>query len=244
MDHPARPSRPALSLALAVLCAGATACEWVLDGIPQVPQAVLDGGVPGVPPRADGGEILPPGAGTPPGDAAGPLPVFDASLDGGPSVVDAGPPPQPCVPGKSVYRDIDGDGYGTGVPLALTCPSAFPYSEQPGDCNDDSGDVFPGQTRFFGTAYRAPDGSRSYDYDCSGSEDGNGRQTVLGTCGALGALLCDGKGYVATSDRFPAFGINTTCGSTTLQECRAELLGTAQCRALPVAGPAEPFLCH
>jgi hypothetical protein len=236
--------------ALLALACGAAGCEWVLDGIPHAQQAAVDGGgTPGVlPGQADGGQGFP-DAGTLPIDGNGPLPGFDGPVDAGAlpgfdGSVDAAPPPPPCMAGMSVYRDIDGDGFGTGVPITLACPPAFAYSAETGDCNDDDADVFPGQTRFFGTAYKAPDGSRSFDYDCSGAEDGNGKQAVLGACGALGALLCSGKGYVATSDRFPAFGINTTCGSTTLQECRAELIGTASCRAFPVAGPAEPYLCR
>lgn len=246
MDHPAhhagpRARWPLFHLALSALCLDVTACEWVLDGIPSLRgNGALDAG-----PQWEAGPLVPFDGGDLPALPEGPPTDAEPALgpDGASAPTDAGPPPLPCVPGASVYRDSDGDGYGSGVPLRLSCPPGFRYSAETGDCNDGNPDVHPGQTRFFGTPYEADDGSSSFDYDCSGAEDGNGRQAVLGTCGLLGAAFCQGEGYAPSNARFGAFGINTACGSTLVQECRAELFGTASCRA--TAGTrADPYVCR
>lgn len=61
------------------------------------------------------------------------------------------------------------------------------------DCNDDNGDVFPGQEMFFTVKRpdKAPDAIDAFDYDCSGvneEEWPQGDCTTLGAC-ATGSML-------------------------------------------------------
>ncbi len=67
------------------------------------------------------------------------------------------------VSGRStLYRDADGDGYGTGSGLLLSCEAPAGYGRIAGDCNDGDATVFPGAVEVW------YDG---VDQDCAGDDD-------------------------------------------------------------------------
>ena len=92
-----------------------------------------------------------------------------------------------CISG-TWYADGDGDLYGRSSANIVGCkPASAPagggaWVALGGDCNDDDADVHPGQTSFFGTPYMASNGELSFDYDCSGAEDGDPSQSVDPLC--------------------------------------------------------------
>jgi hypothetical protein len=141
------------------------------------------------------------------------------------------------------YEDEDQDGYGRSSAMVRACPApSGNWAPSPGDCNDDHPRVHPGQSNFFGDPYQAPDGSESFDYDCSGEEEGNGTQEAFsGSCGLIDNLVCvGGSGYVATARPGAR---NALCGSGDKATCVGGLLGTLVCQ--PKTEPvAEPYWCR
>lgn len=74
----------------------------------------------------------------------------------------------------------------------------------------------PGQTRYFGTPYTPMVGGESYDYDCSGSEEGNPSQYgAAPVCGSTFLNCPGGKGFAGLNR--PG---NPLCGSNKLVSCR------------------------
>lgn len=165
-----------------------------------------------------------------PADAA--LDAGATSMEGGAAdsaIVDAGPAPD-CgsSPGTLWYPDGDDDGYGRSAEAVQSCakPASDKWVWVPlgDDCKDNDLRVRPGQTAYFGTPYRDADGNDSYDYDCSGSEDGSPRQLALpnGCDGILDILNCSGTGYMREARTGP--GVNPVCGSTKVGTCTPMLL--------------------
>jgi hypothetical protein len=242
------PLRLSLGACLVVNALPSAGCEWVLGGVPRElspVEASVDGAaavvgpVRDAGPRTDGGPALRPddAALSPEPDAGEGAPVEDAG-----EPVDAAPE-EPCDPdaGATYYADSDGDGYGRDGDSLLGCaPPGGGWVRQAGDCNDEHPDVYPGQKAYFDAPYPI-DGVDSFDYDCSGSETGNGKQPVFLGCGLLDLLVCVGQGYAPTGRN----GLlqNSTCGSEVYANCRAALLVTAACVSESMVR-TDRFLCH
>lgn len=95
-----------------------------------------------------------------------------------------------------------------------------------GDCNDDDDRVSPEPTPndYQPSAYTAPSGSESFDYDCSGTEESDPTQLGAAPDCSLLTLNCAGRrGYLPTGRS--GAGINPLCGSTTVRLCVAAALG-------------------
>jgi hypothetical protein len=142
------------------------------------------------------------------------------------------PPGDPCV-AKTWYRDRDGDGFG-GTETKQSCDQPSGYVAQGGDCHDDNENVFPGQTKYFGTPYTTANGSRqSYDVDCDGVEEQSPPpRTRGGNCVLNGAgNACNGSGYIPLTTRPAAPGIDPLCGPVKLRQCTLNIGGPPGCTA-------------
>jgi hypothetical protein len=126
-----------------------------------------------------------------------------------------------CTP-RTWYPDADSDGYGrnSGSVVACDAPGEH-FAEEGGDCNDDVETVFPGQTLYFAAPFTTSGGSPSFDYNCSGAEEGDPSQAgTAPNCGILSVLACTGQGFVPSNRTGP--GVSPICGSPTLRRCEAE----------------------
>jgi hypothetical protein len=226
-------------------------CELILD-VPPKRDVTLPDGSRGEAPRDAAAEAAPV------------LPQRDASIDAGPLPHDAaGPrdagasspadgsrdaaPDAPCV-GDPVlwYVDDDRDGYGRsslGSDVRSSCSRpGEKWAILAGDCNDEDARVHPGQVTYFGTPSHRSDAAVSFDYDCSGAEEGDPNLLVAPkNCGLLSLALCGGFGYTAT-DRVAA-GANTYCGSSVWSTCEATGLGLLLCEATTVTRD-PPYGCR
>lgn len=124
------------------------------------------------------------------------------------------------------YPDGDGDGYGRSSGKVVSCmkPNSGKWVNLGGDCNDDNDAVLPDprRARFSGVSFITPEGSESFDYDCSGTEVSDPSQLgAAPTCGGLTLLDCAGKapGFQPTSHAGP--GLNPLCGSDRIVRCVA-----------------------
>jgi hypothetical protein len=152
-----------------------------------------------------------------------------------------------------LFRDRDGDGFGSNASedVIAGCPPMAGFAREGGDCHDapstmrdPSGDVFPGQTRFFTVGYPGPNGV-SFDYDCSGSEEADpGPEFVSAPtdCEARGVLSCSQviEGYLALGDARSGPGVSSLCGTRERATCSN--VGT-DCASLRIDAGA-PFPCH
>jgi hypothetical protein len=214
-----------------------------------------EGGSGGDPDTTQGGSAGSPidgaGAGGSGTDGSGGSGGSGVAAAGGASVAidDAGsiqpepPDAGPCVP-VPLYRDLDGDGHGSGPEVANGCPGEG-LSAIDDDCHDalpsslDRADlVYPGQTRYFDVGYRdeSKPGNISFDYDCVNGEEAdpeNRPDERARACNLLPSddLTCVGTGY-EPGDR-GGFGINSLCGSRFIitcvpdeNECRADSTST------------------
>jgi len=104
-------------------------------------------------------------------------------------------------------EDADSDGYAVGVNRLMTSDTNPPvgapeYRRQNTltgteiDCNDESGDVYPGQTQYFDYA----DSRGSFDYDCNGGVEYQYPYTCqpLTACDATGLQIFDSSGTDVT----------------------------------------------
>jgi hypothetical protein len=152
--------------------------------------------------------------------------------------------PTPCE-AKTWYRDRDGDGVGgSETQVACLAPSKE-YVAKGGDCEDENGDVFPGQTAYFTTPYASSQGRASYDYDCDGKEEQHPPpRTRGGTCMPSGVTMgCVGSGFIPLSARAGGTGVDLLCGPVKRRECNAVgTPGNFQCVATDTA--AEPTQCQ
>lgn len=152
--------------------------------------------------------------------------AIDGAMDDD-AMADAGPAPDCGTSAGSLwYPDGDEDGYGRSAEAVQSCskPASGTWASRGGDCKDNDRNVHPEQTIYFGTPYRAANGSDSYDYDCSGSEEGNPSRLALpaGCDGILDVLNCRGMGYLREART--GAGVNPVCGSTRVGTCTAMLL--------------------
>jgi hypothetical protein len=107
-------------------------------------------------------------------------------------------------------------------------PPAGHYTKVGGDCDDEKDDVHPQVTaqekKYFEGPYTTQSGTDSFDYDCSGAEEGDPGETKGATmCPGLLSGKCTGNGYlpIATGNRVKPNGY---CGSTTFRTCVSMLL--------------------
>ncbi len=203
------------------------------------PTAADSGATVSVPGASDDAATAPPNSDAGPADAG-------SDEDAGTSTAnDAGAEP-PCTSPMPWYPDQDEDGYGRQATPTLSCskPGAK-WAGQPGDCNDGNAAVHPGQTAYFGMSYHTSDGADSYDYDCSGKEEGSDGQKAVAqdACAMLLNLAgcADGSGYLPTTRS--GADVNAWCGSTTEQDCTAGLLGALVCVADPKT-VSDPYGCR
>ena len=76
-----------------------------------------------------------------------------------------------------------------------------------GDCHDGNPEVRPGATGWHDTHYTTPSGTRSFDYDCSGTAEPRWTRQGMGCMSvAAGCVLDDGW-----CESFPP-GPNPACG--------------------------------
>ena len=77
-----------------------------------------------------------------------------------------GPPDASCDAPVTYYRDADGDGYGSGVPLAA-CEQPVGWVTDNTDCDDTDDRAHPGQTAFFKTPRVNAPLNLQFDFDCN-----------------------------------------------------------------------------
>jgi hypothetical protein len=137
--------------------------------------------------------------------------------------------------------DEDRDGWGDAARTWESCETPPDGASQAGDCADLDARAHPQQDAYFGDPYQRDDGAESFDFDCSGSEEGQtGVALAPASCGLLSLALCDGAGYAITA-RMGA-NVNRACGSRVQQTCQAAL-GILVCEAVTTA-VAEPYGCR
>ncbi|MFM2420667.1 MAG: hypothetical protein RL385_5390 [Pseudomonadota bacterium] len=268
--------------ALACVILTASACEWVLGGIPDRPDVADDASATedfaqaddatapeanaeqedasaedeqAAPVAAKGAEVAAPrataiasaeDAGVAPGthagaDAGALADAAQESTDDAEVARDAGAVATSCTDASVWFPDLDGDGYGVEQGALHVCPRPpGSFAVRPGDCHDGDQNVNPGHQRFESAPYTTARGTQSFDYDCSGGEDGTGEQAAHFGCGLLGALACGGDGYASTERT--GFSVNSYCGSVVLMECKAELLATLICSS--TSRTVAPYLCR
>ena len=125
-----------------------------------------------------------------------------------------------CTSPTTWYPDSDRDSYGrsTGTVVACDQPSNGFWALEGGDCQDDDADVHPKQQNYFDGSYSTSGGTDSFDYDCSGHEDGDPSQIgAAPNCGSLLGIGCAGSGFRATNRT--GVGVNPLCGSRTKITC-------------------------
>lgn len=165
-----------------------------------------------------------------------------APLDAGSGDADFDAAPDCSAGPVTWYPDGDRDGYGRSGEATSACPKpAGDWSRQGGDCRDNNDAVHPNQKEYFGSAYSLGNGKDSFDYDCSGQEDGDpGQATKAKGCVGLLGLACAGTGYTERDDRSGA-GLNSLCGSNAIVVCGP---GVLACEATPAPTPSRPYSCR
>jgi hypothetical protein len=129
-----------------------------------------------------------------------------------------------CTSPTTFYPDADKDTFGrsTGTVIGCAPPAIGNWSTVGGDCDDDDENVHPKQTTYFDNPHSTSGGIHSFDYDCSGAEEGDPSQVgAAPVCSTL-SLGCTGTGYVKTSRTGP--GVNALCGSTVQSTCKVNVL--------------------
>ena len=123
----------------------------------------------------------------------------------------------------ATYADDDGDGFGTGMPLAQCAVAGF-RSLTPGDCDDANGSSRPG----------APELCDGLDNDCDGTVD-----EAIGTVAVTTYLDADGDGF---GDPATALSETPLASSCTPDPTRTTLAGDCD-DADRSRFPAAPELC-
>lgn len=174
---------------------------------------------------------------------------------GGSNITDAAVPPADggCVPGP-LYRDRDGDGYGSEAPGDVEFGCALQgYVTIGQDCHDVEPSFFdraelvhPGQTEYFAFSYVDANGPGgiSFDFDCSGAEEAdptNDPPNAQPNCpNLLGGLACTGSGFRDEGRSGP--GVIGQCGSEFIVDCATQAI--TQCVAQERLAPDRPFSCR
>lgn len=123
---------------------------------------------------------------------------------------------------RTWFPDGDKDGSGRSNAGFESCERPAPegWAEVGGDCNDDNGSVYPGQSGYFGAAYVTGGSTLSFDYNCHNGEEPDTSQFGAAPTCPGSALGCEGQGYVPTGRT--GAGVNPLCGSTTLRKCQVD----------------------
>ena len=145
------------------------------------------------------------------------------------------------------YADADDDQFGDDGNTAVACTApAGHWVLLGGDCNDGNGDVHPATSSapiaFHGGGYTNGLGQETFDYDCSGQEDGDPSQQEVGACSGLASCDQGVQGYVSRTDRAGAT-IDAYCGSTTTVTC-AKLLNLLLCGEMSRTDSQPPRRCR
>jgi hypothetical protein len=231
----ARRSRALLCMSLAL---ATSACELMLGGIPPDPLDEDAGSAMGADASASAPELVrDAGDSTPNDGSSGP----DGGIGHDPPATDAPDPSEHCGAATRWYADHDRDGYGAGESVSACDRPQGAWSAAAGDCDDDDPRVHPGQAAFFGQPYTRADGSTSFDYDCSGSEQGDPSLQVAPRCEELMVPRCGGSGYLATSRSGPA--LNPYCGSTLVETC-VPSVAVVLCTPGAKDTSAPPYTCR
>ena len=134
--------------------------------------------------------------------------------------------PEDCKDGKCVgactkkvfYIDKDKDGYGDAGKPTAACDAPPGYSTNKMDCNDENGEVRPGQSKFFD---KPIPGTAGFDYNCDGKQEqrytqkakckkqgkncvGSGWGLFVPACGATGVWLDCVKYYSHCGEKIGA----------------------------------------
>lgn len=250
---PAAKAKSLPRLLSAVVCLHIGACELVLGGIPD----------DNVPPEADqepadnepGGDLA---ADSPVRENPGDLSDFeppadlpdaadadadasdDDTLPQAPTDTPNAPEAPLCSNAPSWWIDTDGDGYGAGTPVHACSRPTPQHVPRNGDCADDHPDVHPEQKAFFSEPYLRADHSESYDYNCSGSEEGDASLQLKTNCSTIVTGKCGGAGY-AKQTQVRAGG-NPYCGSTSIETCKPTL-ALVLCKSEPSTTDL-PYRCR
>ena len=158
--------------------------------------------------------------------------------DGDPCTTDWCDAGEGCVnsPLPDWYRDADSDGYGD--PHDHRCQESRPegYVDNDDACCDSLVEVNPAQTSFFHVSYDCGGLTRSFDYNCDGTEER--RWTTMGSCTRATDGTCVGvNGWMGGSGGGPpacgasgswmgsctSGGTGSMCiasGTSRTQECR------------------------
>jgi hypothetical protein len=141
-----------------------------------------------------------------------------------------------CTNPVDWYIDADHDGYGAlnGRKISACTQPSPDYSKFGGDCEDGMPDVHPQltaqETHYFDSPYKTSSGQESFDWDCSGKEDGNPTAPVATKCSLLTLGACGGTGY----EPIQRSG-NALCGSNQYQTCSSSLALTCDLSKITIA---------
>jgi hypothetical protein len=152
---------------------------------------------------------------------------IDAAQNGGSFI--------PASGDLTLYRDADGDGYGTSATTTQACSAPGGYVTNASDCNDGSSSIRPGATEL----------CNGVDDNCNGFTDesyGLGGSCSVGTgaCARSGSVICNGAGGTtcnaspgSPSAEVCGNGIDDNCNGQTDEQCTfadgASCSSNAQC---------------
>ncbi len=134
-------------------------------------------------------------------------------------------------------RDADGDGFGDRGLTADSCAQPAGFVADCSDCFDAEGPlgatarlVNPAQLAFFAAPYVDGTGSTSFDYDCSGEEEDEFRESV--SCNAVLMFECNTtRGWQGSAPGCGESGSFATCRGIGPLLCSADVAPRVQrCR--------------
>ena len=161
----------------------------------------------------------------------------DGTTPPAPTATSPNPNPKPCT-ATTYYRDNDGDGFGGTVTQSACAPPGEGWVTKGGDCDDDNGEVFPGQQIYFDTAYSRSAGGHSFDYDCNAKEDQKPPVRKAASPCTLVGTACTGDGIVPNQPVRAGAGVDPLCGATEVQTCVLKAgLGTCDTKLTQLATP-------
>jgi hypothetical protein len=97
---------------------------------------------------------------------------------------DGGAPDANCSSPTPFFRDVDGDGFGSGV-ATPACERPEGYAAVAGDCDDTDARAHPGQMDYFKTPRVTAPENLKFDFDCN-----NGTQSQCTACGPCEQTGC------------------------------------------------------
>ena len=145
---------------------------------------------------------------------------------------------QPCVTASQCasgtcnpfYKDVDGDGYGTGQAVGFCTLTAPPigYAAQNGDCCDDAANIAVAKLIHPGADFQTASaggicGGITWDYNCSGAIETN-PQDCAG-CSAYPSCTCALADRSETSCGTSGIGESTCIGFPQTMSCQRTAVG-------------------